>query len=139
MNRPNSAIAEWRIDSERERELGELADRDAGRRADYVLYYKEADPGYHAKGLEMAERVISDFGVNVSGGEKENLIIDMIYSLHRFGCMYDEYFLFGYPLLNAKGRSGFITDKSRWGYYRELNGEVNLPLFNDKYMTYAKY
>lgn len=41
----------------------------------------------------------------------------MVYSLHRFGCMFDEYFMFDFEHLTAAGRETFITDKKRWEYY----------------------
>ena len=66
----------------------------------------------------------------------------MIYSLHRFGCMFDEYFMFDFEYLNTAGRETFITDKIRWDYYDRLNNRENLDLFNDKkkaYDLFGKY
>ena len=79
---------------------------------------------------------------DISEEQKKEYIIDMVYSLHRFGCPFDEYFLFGYPTLNVKGREEFITDKRRWEYYAKMNTEENKEIFNDKrkaYDTFGKY
>ena len=63
----------------------------------------------------------------------------MVYSLHRFGCVFDEYFLFGYEHLSATERNSFITDKTRWQYYRLMNKEENLEIFDNKKNAYEVF
>lgn len=63
----------------------------------------------------------------------------MIYSLHRFGCMFDEYFLYNFPLLNVNGREEFITDKERWSFYARLNNDAKVDLFDNKGKTIEKF
>ena len=60
----------------------------------------------------------------------------MIYSLHRFGCMFDEYFLFGFQALNHEGRRTFVTDKTRYEYYAMMNSKEHKELFDDKKKAY---
>ena len=132
-------IAEWRRASRVERLLARLADESEFWRRRYVGYYKRLDRRYYDKGLEMARRQIDTFRSRADEEERHRLIIDMVYSLHRFGCGFDEYFLFGFEGLNTSGREGFITDKGRWSFYEQMNGGVNLPLFIEKYNAYRDY
>ncbi len=135
----NGGIAPWRIDSGFERWLSRRADRGGGWKRLYLLYYKAKDKGYFEKGVEMAEREMERFGVVLPAQEGRKVVEDMIYSLHRFGCMYEEYFWYDFPLLNAEGRSSFITDKIRYAYYQELNGTGDPLLLKDKWRTYLKF
>ena len=132
-------IASWRIDSALERWLAKKADSSERWKAAYVSYYKAKDGGYYEKGVEMAEREIRRFGVSLPPSRAARLIEDMVYSLHRFGCMYEEYFWYGFPYLNTAGRSSFITDKVRYSYYRELNKDGDPNLFQDKWNTYKRF
>lgn len=52
--------------------------------------------------------------------DQEKLTVDMIYSLHRFGCMFKECFLFQFYKLNTVGREEFITDKKRYLLFRVM-------------------
>lgn len=53
--------------------------------------------------------------------------------------MFDEYFMYGYEHLNAKGRQEFVTDKIRWDYYDRMNSRDNLEIFNDKRKAYELF
>ncbi len=132
-------IAAWRIDSEEERFLAAEADVNEAAREKYVRFYRENEPVYYSKGLEMIERVLGCFRPGIAPETKKQYIIDMVYSLHRFGCMYDEYFLLGFEKLNTAGRESFLTDKNRWDYYRRLNSERSRAIFNDKSETYKAF
>lgn len=132
----DSRIAPWRIDSEEERRLAARADVDEDAKVLYVQYYRDNDPVYYAKGLEMIEKVLRTFRPSASSLERERYINDMIYSLHRFGCMFDEYFLMDFEKYNTFGRNSFITDKNRWDYYAKLNSQQGRALFNNKFKAY---
>ncbi|MBR3901405.1 MAG: hypothetical protein IKJ60_07650 [Ruminococcus sp.] len=135
-------IAAWKLDSPIERWLAKCADKSALGKKLYVQLYKIFDKEYYNKGLGFIEKNIKTFVGDISEEQKKEYIIDMVYSLHRFGCPFDEYFLFGYPTLNVKGREEFITDKRRWEYYAKMNTEENKEIFNDKrkaYDTFGKY
>ena len=73
---------------------------------------------------------------DLSKRERAPDIVDMVYSLHRFGCMFDEYFLYNYPLHGAEKRESFVTDKLRWYYYAVFNTNEAVELFNDKKKSY---
>lgn len=133
-------IARWRIDSEEEKNLAKKADVDFTARRDYVAFYKENDPLYYEKGLTLLEKTIAEFlGKGITEQEKEELKIDMIYSLHRFGCMFKEYFLFQFYKLNTAGREEFITDKKRYPFYTAFNTQENHELFTNKSETYKVF
>lgn len=131
-------IARWRNDSRFERMLASLADKGEFWKRLYVWYYHRSNPAYYEKGMELIDRTLESFGRGGGDGD-DDLIVDMVYSLHRFGCGFDEYFLFGYPSLNTEGRESFVTDKSRWALYAKLNGKTNLGIFSDKYETFKLY
>ena len=135
----DAMIAPWRIDSEEERRLALKADRDEAAKQSYADYYRDKAPDYYARGLEMINQVINKFRPNVQMIEREQYIIDMVYSLHRFGCMFDEYFLMDFEKLNTKGRDSFVTDKNRWDYYNKLNTPGGRAIFNDKFKTYQLF
>lgn len=139
MKKNEYGIAEWKRDSWIERFLGDRADGSSFWKRCYVEYYKIINRAYFDRGVVMAEKAIDAFLPIEDAGKKASLITDMVYSLHRFGTSFDEYFLFDYRRLNAAGRASFVTDKGRWGLYARLNGGTNLPLFMDKYETYKAY
>lgn len=129
-------IAGWKIDSPIERFLSKAADKNRFGRYLYVSFYRLFDREYFQKGLKFIDKNIDIFVGPVSAKQRQEYIYDMVYSLHRFGCMFDEYFLYGYPHLNVDGRASFITDKIRWDYYARMNLDENKILFNDKKMAY---
>lgn len=130
-------IAKWRIDSDEERRLAHLADYSAEAKAEYVEFYKRNDPAYYEKGISMIDKVLATFCGDVSEERRREYQLDMIYSLHRFGCMYDEYFLLGFENLNTRGRDSFITDKLRYDYYSFFNQDEYFDIFDNKQKTYS--
>lgn len=139
MSETGTGIAPWRIDSGFERWLSRKADTSVRWKKLYLSYYKAKDRAYFEKGVEMAEREIERFGVSVDPSQRAEVVDDMIYSLHRFGCMYEEYFWYGFPYLSARGRSSFITDKIRYSYYSELNADGDPDLFQNKWRTFKRF
>lgn len=134
------SIARWKIFTEEEAVLARQADNSFEAKVRYVEYYRENDPEYFEKGLKFIDKAIRDFrGDAVPKEEYNQLVIDMIYSLHRFGCSFDEYFLFDYSKLNVDGRAEYITDKVRYYLYNKLNLECNHELFINKAKTYALF
>lgn len=135
-----SHIAQWKIFSDEEAELAKLADDSFEGKVKYVDFYREHAPEYYDKGLIFIEKAISTFlRQEISEEEHDRLVIDMIYSLHRFGCAFDEYFWFDYPKLNTVDRAAFITDKVRYYLYNKLNLESNHSLFRNKAETYKVF
>ena len=136
---PLSKVATWRISSEEEKRLASLADSCETAKDDYVAFYRDQDPTYFNKGVALIEKVLDTFRPGASESRRRAYTVDMLYSLHRFGCMYDEYFLFGFELLNANGREQFVTDKNRYDYYRILNPGDYYDLFREKDKTYSLF
>lgn len=132
----NDGIAPWKIDHPVERLLARAADKSELAKKLYVRFYQVFDRDYYLKGLKFIEKNVKTFVGDVTPKEMEEYTLDMVYSLHRFGCMFDEYFLYHFPQLNVCGRESFITDKYRWDYYERMNRPENKELFNNKFKTY---
>lgn len=128
-------IARWKIDSEEERRLAALADGSPEARSAYVAYYRDNDAEYYEAGLPFIDRVLERFGVAAEGRERRAIVEDMIYSLHRFGFAFEEYFLLGLESKSVKEREEYISDKVRYEYYARLNTPEGRRLLNDKGAT----
>lgn len=132
----NDGIAPWKIDNRIERYLANKASKSYFWKKIYAMFYKIFDNKYFMKGLTYIDKNIAIFKGNITAKERKQYIIDMVYSLHRYGCMFDEYFLYNFPNLNETGRQSFVTDKIRWSYYGKLNSDSENEIFNDKKKTY---
>lgn len=60
----------------------------------------------------------------------------MIYSLHRFGISFNEYFMYHFWELNKYGREQFINFKLLYGYCDYLNDSKVRDTFEDKFSLY---
>lgn len=125
-------VVRWKIESDEELKLAYDADMSVLEKKKYCDFYRHSDPVYYAKGVEMAKSVIKKHNGVETGLTEEQLIEDMIYSLHRFGFNYSEYFWFKLYNLSTFGREGFISDKMRFEYYMELNTREGNELLRDK-------
>lgn len=135
----NDGIAPWKIDHPVERLLARAADIGPFGKYLYVNFYKVFDRAYFQKGLSFIRKTVKNFVGEVSEKQLREYTYDMVYSLHRFGCMFDEYFLYDYPNLNTQGRESFITDKIRWDFYARMNLDENKELFNNKRKAYERF
>ena len=113
MNNNAYGIAPWKIDSKIERLLGGLADNSFLFRRLYVYYYRINDPKYYNKGLSLIKNNIKKYYGKTNKTQKKQFIVDMVYCLHRFGFMFDEYFQYKVYEMSTVGRKQYITDKSR--------------------------
>lgn len=133
------SISRWKIDTPFENWLGRKADNSNIWKRLYVLYYRLFDRIYYKKGLELAKREIKRQERNASlpqwGGY---LLVDMIYSLHRFGATFEDYFIYKFYNLNTFGRSQFNTLKLQYGYCQLVNAGTIRQLFEDKGVCYEK-
>lgn len=135
----NDGIAPWKIDHPVERFLAKAADKSNFAKKLYVDFYRFFDKDYYQKGLKFIQKNVQTFVGEVSEDRMREYTYDMVYSLHRFGCMFDEYFFYGYETLNTQGRESFITDKIRWDYYAQMNQDENKELFNNKRKAYELF
>lgn len=128
----NGMIARWKIDTPFENYLAQKADNSEIWKNIYCFYYRVFDCKYYKKGVEIIKKLVEAKGVKLS----KPLLRDMIYSLHRFGFSFDEYFSLSLYAKNAQGRSEFISDKIRYEYYCMLNSKEGIKLLSDKGKTY---
>lgn len=133
--------ARWKYDSPFENWLSRRADESEWMKALYVGFYRLIDGSFYRGGLPFIDREIANF--QQLGGTlpwpRKRIVRDMVYSLHRFGAMFNEYFRYEFYLKNAAGRDEYICDKARYDYYRRMNRTENLPIFDDKGKTYQYF
>lgn len=135
-------ITRWKIDTPFENWLGRKADKSLFWKKLYVLYYRIFDGEYYKKGLLYIEKEINrqiygnEVLKSVGGGI---LRLDMIYSLHRFGVSFEEYFIYKFYNLNADGRRKYNSLKMQYGYCELVNDESIRNLFEDKGNCYQLF
>lgn len=132
-----NTITSWKKDNLIERRLSYFADDSLFWKRIYVMYYSIFDHKYYVNGCKMALKEIDRQWKNVDFWVKENLskksiLRDMIYSLHRFGVSFQEYFMFKYYNLNTLGRISFSNLKLHYGYSQLANLPSVRDLFEDK-------
>lgn len=132
-------ISRWKLDNPFEHWLGSMADQCEFWKRIYVLYYKLADSEYYKKGLSYLRREIERQRPNTQIINWGGVERDMIYSLHRFGASFEEYFVFQFYNLNAEGRSKFNTLKMQYGYCEQVNGAGVRDIFENKGECYKRF
>lgn len=138
-----NTITSWKKDNLIERRLSYFADDSMFWKRIYVMYYNMFDHKYYVNGCKMALKEMDRQWKNVDFWVKENLskksiLRDMIYSLHRFGVSFQEYFMFKYYNLNTLGRISFSNLKLHYGYSQLANLPSVRDLFEDKGKLYEK-
>ncbi len=133
-------ISRWKLDNCFENWLGYCADKSEIWKRIYVLYYKLFDREYYVNGLRWVETAINkhnhELNDILSEDSKKVLRRDLIYSLHRFGACFDEYFIFDFYHKNAEQRSEYVTLKLQYGYCELVNSIDIRSKFEDKYICY---
>ncbi|NLW91181.1 MAG: hypothetical protein GXY34_06230 [Syntrophomonadaceae bacterium] len=131
----------WKYNTHFENWLSYRADQSDFFKRLYVKYYRMLDRTYYWKGLQLINKEIDNFLTRggVLPASREYIIIDMIYSLHRFGAMFGEYFLYEFYNKNTAGREEYICDKYRYDYYRMMNIDQNREIFDNKDRTYEHF
>ena len=134
-------ITRWKLDNWLENQLGYLADKNEFWKKIYVLYYRIFDNKYYQCGLKFIEKEIEKQLPNLEKGSnhiltRKYLRRDMIYSLHRFGTSFEEYFIFKFYDKNYIGRSRFNNLKLQYGFCEIVNHESVRELFEDKGACY---
>lgn len=139
-------ISRWKLDNLFENWLGYRADRSPFWKKLYVLYYSLSDFKYARKGKQMAKAAahkwIEERHAPVGKLSFDEIVTDMIYSLHRFGASYEDYFIYEFYDLSSGGREKYNTLKIHYGYCELVNGEGVRALFEDKgacYETFAPF
>lgn len=132
-------IAKFNINSRIERFLGTRAATSEFWKRLYVSYYRMANPAYYRGGVQMAMKYVELHRSEVPGLSDKQLVRDMIYSLHRFGVLYSDYWIYGFALKNAYCRDAYISDKLMYHYDDILNGDRICHLMTDKLECYRTY
>lgn len=138
----SKSVHRWKIENPIETWLSYLADSSLFWKKIYVLYYKIFASAYYEKGLSLIYDEIEKQRPNIEDyneSERKLMIIDMIYSLHRFGVSYEEYFGYKYYNLNTRGRWQFNNLKMQYGLSDLLNEESIRPLFENKGECYRLF
>lgn len=136
-------ISRWKLDNKFENWLGYKADKSEFWKRLYVLYYRLFDNEYYWGGIKLADKEIVRQIPNVESGhrimlEKSRLKRDMLYSLHRFGTSFEEYFIYKFYGRNFVSRSTFNNLKMQYGYCELVNSPSVRELFEDKGACYSK-
>lgn len=132
-------ISRWKINTRFENWLGYKADRSELWKRLYLLYYKLFDYKYYKGGLMLVQKHVDEQISNIdkrapgcSQITKEWLKRDMIYSLHRFGTSFEDYFIFKFYEKNTIGREQFVNLKIQYGYCELVNNPNIRDIFDDK-------
>ncbi len=132
-------ISRWKIDTPFENWLGSMADKSEFWKRVYVFYYWLFDHEYYVKGMSYLLKEIKRQKPNCTVWGVKYLKRDMIYSLHRFGASFDDYFIYKFFNLNTRGRESFNTLKMQYGYCEQVNGNEVRELFEDKGKCYEVF
>ena len=132
-------IARWKINSTLETWLGERADYSEFWKKVYILYYRLFDSRYYKGGIEMINKVIEVHKEDFVGLDKNYIVRDMLYCLHRFGFSFQDYCIYGFVNRTLQCRKSFVSDKLRYYYCDILNEPFVEQMMTDKYTCYQKY
>lgn len=141
------SITRWKLDNWFENWLGYRADKSEFWKRLYVLYYRLFDNTYYKNGLPYVQKEIEKQYPNLTqiqlgGGKslsKRWLRIDMIYSLHRFGINFTEYFVHKYHSLNVVGREQINNLRLQYGFCELVNAPYLREMFDNKGLTYQEF
>lgn len=138
------SVSRWKLNNKLENLLGYLADKSDIWKSIYVMYYKIFDRKYYLLGEKLIEQQISK---QYSNNEtlKEGYITpkqvkkDMIYSLHRFGASFEEYFVLKFYEKNHYGRAAMNNLKMQYGFCELVNSSSIRNIFEDKGKCYTEF
>lgn len=134
-------ISRWKLDNWFENFLGYKADTSEIWKRLYILYYKIFDNQYYKGGVELSAKEIHRQYNHKSILGKigfSKLQRDMIYSLHRFGASFEDYFIYQFYDKNHYGRERFTNLKLQYGYCELVNADSVRVLFEDKGACYKR-
>lgn len=133
-------IARWKINNRFENWLSNKADNSAFFKRLYVLFYKVFDHKYYVGGMPYISEWLSRYQTKWGGQfNREDLVQDMIYCLHRYGISFQDYWIYEFPFKSNIARDNFVSDKLRYHYCDILNDKTVLPLTTDKYACYRRF
>lgn len=134
----HKGIARWKLDNPLENWLSYKADKSEWWKRIYVWFYWLFDHKYYVGGIKMINKQLEIFKAEWHGIKRSYVVRDMIYSLHRFGADFQDYWNYGFLNLSAVGKERFVVDKLRYGYDDILSTPEVIDLVSDKYACYCK-
>ena len=133
-------IARWKINNAFENWLSYKADNSVFFKHLYVLFYKVFDHKYYVGGMPYINEWLTKYQTKWEGQfNREDLVLDMIYCLHRYGISFQDYWIYEFPFKSNAARENFVSDKLRYHYCDILNDSTVLPLTTDKYACYKRF
>lgn len=139
-------ITKWKLDNSFENWLGYKADKSEFWKRLYVLFYRLFDNAYYKNGLPYIRKEIDkqypnllNFSIGKGMLSRRWLERDMIYSLHRYGINFTEYFVHKYYTLNVIGREQVNNLRLQYGFCELVNDSNLRELFDNKGLTYEKF
>lgn len=131
-------ITRWKLDNPFENWLGYKADTSEFWKKIYVLYYKLFDYQYYSKGLKSIDEEIAKQRPNLQKKVDGTFLSDgylrrdMIYSLHRYGVNFVEYFVYEFYKRNCFGRTLLNNLRIQYGYCEQVNDPSIRDLFDTR-------
>ena len=135
----HKGIARWKLNNLFENWLSYKADYSELWKRIYVLYYKIFDYKYYKGGLKYINNQLEIHKEKWEGIPRNFVIRDMVYSLHRFGADFQDYWSFEFLLKSSIEKSRWVTDKLRYGYDDLLSSHDVIALVEDKYKCYCEF
>lgn len=138
----SKTITKWKLDNPFENWLGYRADTSEFWKRLYVLYYKLVDYKYYNRGIQYVDEEINKQRANLNAKidghflSDDYLRRDMIYSLHRFGVNFFEYFVYKFYNKNSIGREKINNLRIQYGYCELVNDPTIRDVFDDKERTF---
>lgn len=86
---------------------------------------------------EAANEAIAEHRPEAAKGMAHTILMLKIYCCRvRFGIIPKEYFIYGFNMLSAEGRSTFVTRSNKYKYYKKFNDRNYVDFLNQKTETY---
>ena len=135
----HKGIARWKLNNPFENWLSYKADKSEFWKCIYVLYYQIFDNKYYQGGMKFIDKQLDVFQEHWEGLSRKYVIRDMIYSLHRFGADFQDYWNYDFLTKSAIGKQLWVVDKLRYGYDDILSCPEVIKLVEDKYKCYNEF
>lgn len=134
----SNRIAKWKINTPIENWLSYKADDSSFWKSIYVFFYLVNDRQYFKKGILFINKIIDNYPY-LAQYNRNFLIKDMIYCLHRFGISFEDYAIYNFVNRTNCNRNEFVSDKLRHYYADLLNDKSIKQLLDDKYKCFLSY
>lgn len=135
----HKGIARWKLNNPIENWLSYKADQSEFWKRIYVEYYKIFDYKYYKGGIKFINTQLDIHKDKWKGIPRNYIIRDMVYSLHRFGADFQDYWSFEFLYKSSIEKARWVTDKLRYGYDDLLSSHDVITLVEDKYKCFCEF